>query len=71
MRVLVVGGAGYVGAQLVPELLLAGYEVTVLDLYMYGDDVLNSVKAHPSLKEIKGDMRDPDVVRESLKGCDR
>lgn len=70
MRVLVVGGAGYVGAQLVPELLVQGYEVTVLDLYMYGDDVLNSVKAHPNLKEIKGDMRDPATVKEALKGCD-
>ncbi|MCH9632024.1 MAG: dTDP-glucose 4,6-dehydratase [Chlamydiae bacterium] len=70
MRVLVVGGAGYVGAQLVPELLVQGYKVTVLDLYMYGDDVLNSVKAHPNLKEIKGDMRDSTVVKEALKGCD-
>ncbi len=70
MRVLVVGGAGYVGAQLVPELLVQGYEVTVLDLYMYGDDVLNSVKAHPNLKEIKGDMRNPATVKEALKGCD-
>ena len=36
-RVMVTGGAGYVGAMLVPDLLAAGYEVTVLDLYMYGD----------------------------------
>ena len=39
-RVLVTGGAGYVGAVLVPKLLAAGYKVTVLDLYMYGEDVL-------------------------------
>lgn len=70
MHVLVIGGAGYVGAQLVPELLFQGYKVTVLDLYIYGEDVLDSVKAHPKLREIKGDMRDKKTVEEALKGCD-
>ena len=36
-RILVTGGAGYVGSNLVPKLLDAGYEVAVLDLYIYGD----------------------------------
>ncbi len=42
-RVLVTGGAGYVGAVLVPKLLAAGYKVTVLDLYLYGEDVKQAV----------------------------
>ncbi|MEA2846985.1 MAG: hypothetical protein QOG78_2266, partial [Rhodospirillaceae bacterium] len=44
-RVLVTGGAGYVGAVLVPKLLEAGYKVTVLDLYMYGEDVLKECRS--------------------------
>ena len=46
-RVLVTGGAGYVGAVLVPKLLEAGYKVTVLDLFMYGEDVLKESPQQP------------------------
>ncbi len=69
-RVMVTGGAGYVGAVLVPKLLKAGYGVTVLDLYLFGDDVLSEVKGHKGLIEVKGDMRDEATVRKALKGCD-
>jgi nucleoside-diphosphate-sugar epimerase len=69
-RILVTGGAGYVGAVLVPKLLDAGYEVKVLDLYIYGEDVLESVKEHPNLVQIKGDIRDRDLVEKSISGCD-
>jgi nucleoside-diphosphate-sugar epimerase len=69
-RVLVTGGAGYVGAVLVPKLLAAGHTVTVLDLYIYGDDALKSVETHPQLVQIKGDLRHPAVVEKALAGCD-
>ncbi len=69
-EVLVTGGAGYVGAVLVPKLLQAGYRVKVIDLYIYGEDVLKSVKNHPHLEEIKGDIRDRSLLEKILPGCD-
>ena len=69
-RVLVTGGAGYVGAVLVPKLLAAGYQVTVLDLYLYGEDVLKECRGNPGLREVKGDIRDSTAVELALEGCD-
>src|SRR5580704_8503406 len=68
-RVLVTGGAGYVGSNLVPKLLAAGYEVAVLDLYIYGD-VFAGLKSNPKLTEVKGDLRDPADVARAVAGCD-
>ena len=69
-RVLVTGGAGYVGTVLVPKLLSKGYHVKVIDLYLYGDDVLASVKNHPKLNEIKGDIRDKALLEREIVGMD-
>jgi nucleoside-diphosphate-sugar epimerase len=69
-RVMITGGAGYVGAALVPALLKRGYEVTVLDLYLYGDDVLAGSRNNQGLREIKGDIRDTKAIRKALEGCD-
>jgi nucleoside-diphosphate-sugar epimerase len=69
-QVLVTGGAGYVGAVLVPKLLKLGHQVRVLDLYLYGDDVLDDVAANPRLEQIKGDIRDRDVVARAMRDCD-
>ena len=63
--VFVTGGAGYVGSMLIPKLLKAGYQVTVLDLLIYGEDVLPK---HPSLNLIKGDIRDIDLLKSSIPG---
>ena len=69
-KILVTGGAGYVGSALVPRMIREGYDVNVLDLYMYGDDVLAEVKGAPGLTEIKGDMRDHVLLERAAKGCD-
>lgn len=66
-NILVTGGAGYVGANLTLKLLKEKYHVTVLDLMLYGDDVLPD---HPDLKVIKGDIRNQDLLKESIKGQD-
>ena len=63
-EVLVTGGAGYVGAVLVPKLLDAGFKVRVIDLYLYGD----VLKPHPNLTQIKGDIRDKNLLENSVSG---
>lgn len=69
-NVMVTGGAGYVGSRLVPKLLDAGHKVTVLDLYLFGDDVLAECRGNPNLREVHGDLRNIATVKDALKGCD-
>lgn len=69
-QILVTGGAGYVGCVLVPKLLAKGHRVKVLDLYIYGEDVLDAVAGDPRLEQIKGDIRDRDLLSRTLDGCD-
>ena len=69
-NVLVTGGAGYVGAVLTPKLLAAGHRVTVLDVYYFGDHVLDAVRGHPKLTQMQGDLRDRPTVDAALAGCD-
>ncbi len=69
-QVLVTGGAGYVGAVLVPKLLDKGYGVKVLDLYIYGEHVLDAVKDNPALEQIKGDVRDRALLERVMPGCE-
>jgi len=69
-EVLVTGGAGYVGAVLVPLLLKKGYCVRVIDLFLFGDQSLDGVNGHPNLRVFKGDIRDQDFLKKVLPGSD-
>ncbi len=68
--VVVTGGAGYVGSILTPLLVKAGYKVRVLDLFLYGEDVLDEVKDDPNLELFRGDLRDQALLRRALTGAD-
>ena len=68
-QVLVTGGAGYVGARLVPSLIEAGYRVRVLDTCWYGTDVFGELANNPMLELVVGDIRDRDTVNESVNEC--
>jgi nucleoside-diphosphate-sugar epimerase len=69
-RVLVVGGAGYVGSVLVRDLLEAGYGVTVLDAFMYGEDALQSLFGRRRIRVVRGDIRDVESVVRAMRDAD-
>jgi nucleoside-diphosphate-sugar epimerase len=66
-KVVVFGGGGYCASVLVPQLLAEGWSVRVFDIFWYGSDHLSP---HPKLELIKGDIRDINAVRETLRGFD-
>ncbi len=68
--ILVTGGAGYLGSTMVPELLLAGHKVTVLDNFMYKQNSLGHVCHHPHFHVVNGDIRLEDTIRPLLKKAD-
>jgi nucleoside-diphosphate-sugar epimerase len=70
-RILVTGGAGYIGAVLVPKLLEAGHTVTVFDCLLFGTEPLAAVAEHERLTVVEGDIRDHAAVSGLLaKGFD-
>ena len=66
-KVFLTGGAGYVGSALVPELIKKGYQVTVYDLMIYGENVLDK---NTNLKIVKGDIRNKKLLENTITGHD-
>lgn len=69
-KVLVTGGAGYIGSVLVPELLRSGYKVTVLDNFMYSQDSLFGCAAFENFDVVRGDTRDENILKGLLPKAD-
>ena len=65
-KILITGGAGYVGTLLTPQLLNEGHEVIVYDIQFFGCHLAE----HPNLTIIKEDIRQIDVFKEACRGVD-
>jgi len=67
-KVLVTGGAGYIGSVVVRQLLEKNYAVRVIDSLKWGGDALYDVMQHPNFEFLKGDVRDKDKINQSVEG---
>jgi len=70
MRVLVTGGAGYIGSMLVPTLLSKGYQVDVVDNFMFEQMSLNQCFYNKNLTVVNGDVRQQEVLLPLMKKAD-
>ena len=70
MKILVTGGAGYIGSVLVPELLNEGHEVTVLDNFLFRQNSLFECCANPNFRIINGDVRNLELVEKLVQDKD-
>jgi len=65
-KIFITGGAGYVGSVLTPYLIKKNCQVTVLDLMLYGETLIEN----KNLKIIKGDIRNTELLKQTIKGND-
>lgn len=70
MKILVTGGAGYIGSTLVPLLLASGHRVRVLDCLLHGGESLLGVWSHPDFELLRGDICNRATLREAVAGMD-
>tara|TARA_B100000575_G_C23117776_1_gene646390 strand:- start:294 stop:1232 length:939 start_codon:yes stop_codon:yes gene_type:complete len=66
-KILVTGGAGYIGSVLVPQLLKEGYIVTVVDNFMYKQNSLLDVCGNKNLNIVNGDIRNKKLLKDEVK----
>jgi nucleoside-diphosphate-sugar epimerase len=69
-RVLVIGGAGYIGSALLPKLLDNGYKVRLLDMLLYGTEPIKAFAGHPNLELVQADFRQVDKIVEATRDVD-
>ena len=66
-KILITGGAGYIGSMLTTELINKGHEVTVVDLLKYDKSSLNHVYANKKFKLIVNDIRKKNLIKKLVK----
>lgn len=69
-RILVTGGAGYLGSMITPRLIELGHHVTVLDNFMFNQDSLNTLCANKQFNVERGDCRDESLIKRLTKNVD-
>jgi nucleoside-diphosphate-sugar epimerase len=70
MKILVTGGAGYLGSHLCGELLYRGQAVVVVDSLVHGGNALMAYRTHPDFSFHKADVRDREALRPLFAGAD-
>lgn len=70
-KVLVIGGAGYIGSALLPKLLERGYQVRLMDRFLFGKEPIASVLGNPNLEIVQADFRHVDKLVEVMHGVDQ
>lgn len=70
LKILVTGGAGYIGSVLVPDLLSLGHKVTVVDSFMFNQTSLNQCAWSPLFEIVKGDVRSAEVMKPLIAAAD-
>ncbi|XP_060563932.1 GDP-D-glycero-alpha-D-manno-heptose dehydrogenase-like [Ruditapes philippinarum] len=70
MKILITGGAGYLGSTMIPMLLQKGHEVTLYDIFFWGISPILPIADNNNLKIIKGDIRDREHLANVMTGKD-
>ena len=70
MKILITGGAGYLGSVLTPSLLALGHEVTVVDNFMFRQNSLNDCCHYETFQVVRGDCRDEALMKKLVAGAD-